>query len=130
MKAFIKNFNTGEFGEFFVTADMNISDGNEITFEVDPSEVYPGMVSSCNVSAITKLTANKDDCIFEDELLEKIISDIETEVKNIKEASDNIANEEIGNWSEDHLLMIDSRIEIINENIRKFRQVLDAIYTD
>lgn len=128
MKAFIKNSETGEYGEYFVTANIDTTQPDAVTFEVDPTEVYPEMIVKCDISVTSKLTVTNDNCLFEDELLSKIISDIETEVKNIKEASDNIAKEEIGNWSEDHLLMIDSRIDIINNHIRKFKEVLDTIY--
>jgi hypothetical protein len=128
MKAFIKDFETGEFGEFCITADMNTTKGNETTFDVDPTEVYPEMVTKCNMGVSTKVTVLDGDFIFEDELLEKIISDIETEAKHIKEASDNIAKEESDSRLEDHLLMIDSRVELINKHIQKFRKILDTIY--
>ena len=128
MKAFLKDIQTGDFGEFYITGDMNKTEGNDITFKTDAEEVYPEMVTKCDVSASVELTTSRDNVMFEDELLEKIITDIEAEAKVIKDASDNIGKETEGNWSADHLFQIDSRVDLILEHVQKFRTILETIY--
>lgn len=128
MKAFLKDIQTGDFGEFYITGDMDKIEGNDITFKTDAEEVYPEMVAKCDVSTSVELTTSRDNVMFEDELLEKIITDIEAEAKVIKEASDNIGKEEEGNWSADHLFQIDSRVDLILMHVQKFRTILETIY--
>lgn len=128
MKAFFRTIDPGDFSEFYITGDKNTPEKDSVVFEVDATEVYPEMVDKCYIDVTTKVTVNPDNVIFEDELLERIIGDIETEVKNIKDASNRIALEKAETWSKDHLAMIDSRVEIINGHIQKFRDVLDIIY--
>ena len=130
MKAFLKDFKTGEFGEYFVTADMNTTKDNCTTFEVDVEEVTPDMAESCDISITAKVSVNRDDYLFEDALLNRIMGFIEDEVDNIKEASDNIAKEESDSRSHDHLLRIYSRIDRIKAHIKMLYSVLDTIYCD
>lgn len=126
MKVFLKDFETGEYGEYYITGDMNYRDYDHgsITFEVDAEEVYPEMVTKCDISVTTKVGVNDGSYLFEDELLDKIVKDIEDRVNAIEDVSEHLDNQD----NPTSKAMLDSCVHNIKEHIKKFREVLDIIY--
>lgn len=126
MKVFLKDFETGEFGEYYITGDMNYRDYDRgsITFEVDAEEVYPEMVAKCNISVTTKVDVNDGSYLFEDELLDRIVKDIEDRVRAIEDVSECLDKQD----NPTSKAMLGSCVHDIKEHIKKFREILDIIY--
>lgn len=130
MKAFFAHGASGDFGQFYVDCDNDKVElsGDNIIIEADAEQVYPEMVLTCDMDVSTKITAPKETVLFEDELINKLVEDIAAEADVIKLASDNIAKEEDGKWSADHLFQIDSRVDVIKEHVKKIQDILEVIY--
>lgn len=128
MLVFLKDGKTGQFGEYYISGEERCTVDGCTTFKVDPEEVYPEMVLNCDIDVTTEVSVKEGEFMTEDELLCDIIDNISKEADIIRDAADNIGKETEGNWSADHLFQIDSRLDVIKEQIQRFRDVIATIY--